>query len=240
MTTPKFTDFVHPHNTAFQYDAETLALHRAYSGYQFQLVNAAAARITVDALITLFRAQPTPPSAQLHETYKRAKAIQPVSPGFEDIVADWEHYESRFLSLLKANNVSSNDIDLYATVAHNTLLEVKILCCYIKVECDAARPWQYPSPVQGITSKDIIDRWNAQIHNNSETLCTLPLHASYPAGHSCIAYMHAALIAREFGRPLGVAADEIAVNISNRRIDAGVHFERDIDAAKALIRAAIS
>lgn len=237
MTPKKFTEFINQNQGKFQYDAETIALHRACTGYPFKYVDPLKAATKAAELIRAFSHPVT--QDDIDDVYTDAQNNGPSTTHFVDIVADWEHYESRFLALLKRNEQSAMDIGAYMGKAADLSREVKVLCCYIKVECDAARPWQYKPNISGIDETYIVDRWNKKMHES--VLCELPLHASYPSGHACVAYMHAALIRREYPAEAQLIAEAFttAKRISERRILAGLHFKRDIDAAKALIDAAI-
>jgi hypothetical protein len=219
---------------AGQYDSEVVAADIAYSSHQFVYFD----RSKADAEIATLKAiGNTDPNQKTEVDYAYAEASTMGSSNVDDIVNDWNNADSRFLKLLSDSRKTKLEIEVFNAAHILCSNEALMLCSRLKILCDAGRPWQFSpsSSVTTLTGSDIVARWDNNRYGG--TICQLPRHPSYPAAHGGIAFADALLIKKTFPKDttLHASAMKIAQEIGERRIIAGVHFPRDIDAARQLI-----
>jgi hypothetical protein len=220
----KFTDFL---TAGKQADRDIAVLASRFLDTDYS-----NARAAIEDLIQIGSIGPSTPD--IDGTYKRAELE--FAANQQEIVDDWDDFDWRFSSLVKLH---PSDLMNYEFEAKNYRQRVLIACAHIKVTCDAARPWQYKPSSGSFSGSQIVARWDNVWHKGK--VCELPMHGSFPASHACVAYAHAKLIENLFGKTFPFSAineaKRIAEDIGERRIIAGVHFQRDIDAAKTLVDA---
>lgn len=221
----KFTDYLA--TSGKQPDRDIAALASRYPAANYDN----AAKKVIAGLINQGSIDPGP--GEIDTTYKRAE--QEYKANKDDIVDDWDGAESRFLSLIRRYGAGGEEVNKYVEAYRKKAEDVLIACAHIKVKCDAARPWQYTPTQQPPLVPPIIDRWDSVLQGSK--VCELPMHAAFPSAHSCVAYVQVKVIKERFGLRLLREAEQIADDIGTRRIIAGVHFQRDIAAAKTLVDA---